>query len=93
MASRKDLKKNISAIVSELIGECIIRSQFVPGTDEQAAGEIVGKLIELDADFTSRVSHTEPGNVKAYYRALYKDFNEQIEGICNEIEALSPKQA
>lgn len=92
MASRKDLKKTISRIIDELIAECMIRSQFVPGTDNEAAGAIVGELIGIDADFISRISHTEPNDAKKYYRALYNDFDNKMEEILKKIEALSPKK-
>lgn len=91
MASRKDLKKNISLIIEELITECMIRSQMVPGTDKAAADAIIMELIGTDADFTSRISHTEPGNAKKYYAAFYADFNKQIDSIIEKIESLSKK--
>ncbi len=91
MASRKNLKKDISLIIEELITECMIRSQLVPGTDKAAADALILELIETDADFTSRISHTEPGDAKKYYAAFFKDFNKQIESIIEKIESLSKK--
>lgn len=89
MASRKNLKKNVSCIIDELLNECIIRCNCIPGTDTDAASKIIGELIELDADFTSRISHTEPGMAKVFYRQFRNDFNKQIEDIISRIEALS----
>lgn len=93
MASRRKLKKNIGCIITELITECLIRSQFVPGTDKEAADGIICQLISTSADFTARISHTEPGCAKKYYKTLYEDFNTRIGNIIGQIEALSPKQA
>ena len=89
MASRRILKKNITCIIDELFNECIIRCNCIPGTDQDAVNRIIGELIELDADFTSRISHTEPGMAKAFYRQFREEFNKQIELIVSKIEALS----
>lgn len=88
MASRKDLKKNVSCIITELISECFIRQEIVPGTDKNAAEAIIAELISTDADFICRISHTEPGSAKLYYRKFYTDFNQKIEEIIGKIEAL-----
>ncbi len=89
MASRKNLKKNIGCIIDELFTECIVRCNCIPGTDKDAINEIIAQLIETDADFTSRISHTEPGKAKIFYKQFREDFNKQIELIIGKIEAVS----
>ncbi len=92
MASRKDLKKNVSCIISELLTECLIRREYVPGTDKETVDSIISELIEADEDFTCRISHTEPGMAaKAYYRAFYSDFNKKIEELIGKIEKLGAR--
>lgn len=88
MASRKDLKKNVSCIITELISECFIREEIVPGTDKEAAEAIIAELIRTDADFICRISHTEPGCARQYYRKFYADFNQKIDEIIGRIDAL-----
>lgn len=88
MASRKDLKKNVSCIITELISECFIREEIVPGTDKEAAEAIIAELIRTDADFICRISHTEPGSARQYYRKFYADFNQKIDEIIGRIDAL-----
>lgn len=89
MASRKKLMKNIGCIIDGLFTECIVRCNCIPGTDKEAANEIMAKLIEMDADFTSRISHTEPGKAKVFYRQFREDFNRQIELLAGRIENIS----
>jgi hypothetical protein len=33
-----------------------------------------------------RVSHTEPGNVKGYYKKLNEDLNKEIQTVADELE-------
>jgi hypothetical protein len=51
------------------------------------ANEITGAILKLQSDIISRISHTEPGNVKGFYKKLREDFNERateiVDQICN----------
>ena len=67
MASRKALKKNVNYIAGELFAECLMNSLYVPGTDKKKADELMGEILKMQDEFISRISHTEPGNVKGYY--------------------------
>ena len=75
MASRKELKKNINYIAGELFTECLVNSLYVPGTDKQKADELMAEILKMQDEFISRISHTEPGNVKGFYKKLRADFN------------------
>lgn len=86
MASRKVLKKNVNYIAGELFTECLVNSMYVPGTDKKKADELMGEILKMQDEFVSRISHTEPGNVKGYYKKFRSDFNAKVEEI---IEALS----
>lgn len=81
MANRRQLKKQINHIVSELFAECLVHKLFVPGTDPAKADELMGKILYLQDDIISRISHTEPGNVKGFYKKLREDFNAQTSAI------------
>lgn len=88
MASRRNLKKDISYVIGDLFTECLIYKELVPGTDKNAADELIIELLKIDDEFTTRISHTEPGNAKQYYRALYKDFNESIAKVTDKLVKL-----
>ena len=88
MASRRNLKKDISYVIGDLFTECLIYKELVPGTDKDAADELIIELLKIDDEFTTRISHTEPGNAKQYYRALYKDFNESIAKVTDKLVKL-----
>ena len=78
MASRRELKKNVNYIAGELFTECLINSMFIPGTDKVKADE-----------FVTRISHTEPGNVKGFYKKFRADFNAKVNEIIEAIGKLN----
>ena len=47
MANKRNLKKEINAIVSTLIGEYILTREFVPGVNAEKANNILVKIKEL----------------------------------------------
>lgn len=91
MASRKDLKKSIGYIIGDLVTECIVRYNYVPGTDKNATEECIGQLLDIYSEFVIRVSHTEPGQAKVYYRAFNKDFNDRLAEVMEKMTSLSAK--
>ena len=86
MASRKNLKKNVNYIASELFAECLVNSLYVPGTDKTKADELMSVILNVQDEFISRISHTQPGNVKGYYKKFHEDFNAKVDEI---IEAMN----
>ena len=68
MAKRRELKKNVNYIEGELFSECLINSKFIPGTDKKKADELMVEIMKMQDEFISRISHTEPGNVKGFYK-------------------------
>ena len=40
-------------------------------------------------DFVSRISHTEPGNVKGFYKKFHVDFNAKVNEIIDAIAKLN----
>ena len=88
MASRRNLKKDINYIIGDIFTECLIYKELVPGTDKEAADTLIVDLLRIDNDFTARISHTEPGKAKEYYRALVKDFQKEITQVIDKLTKL-----
>lgn len=89
MANRRELKKNVNYIAGELFSECLVNSKFVPGTDKAKADEVMGQILAMQDEFISRISHTEPGNVKGFYRKFRSDFNTKVNEIIDAIAKLN----
>lgn len=92
MANKRDLKREINAIVDSLTLEYVLTSAFIPGVDQEKASEILNKVLSMRTEFLSRVSANgdkEPKKVKAYYRKLIQDFNAQVDEIISEFATLT----
>jgi len=87
MASRKELKKNVNYIAGELFAECLMSSKSENAVDKKA-DEILTQILVMQDEFISRISHTEPGNVKGFYKKFRKDFNAKVDEIIDEIGKL-----
>lgn len=87
MASRKNLKKTVNYIVDELCTECLAQD-FLKKADENKVNEVLTDILALRDEFLARCSHTEPGNVKGFYKKFYEDFNAQSDAIVAKIKAL-----
>ena len=88
MASRKNLKKNINYIAGELFTECMVNSLYVPGTDKMKADALLSEILAMQDEFISRISHTEPGNVKGFYKKFRTDFNAKVDEIIDAMGKL-----
>lgn len=89
MAKRRELKKNVNYIAGELFSECLINSKFIPGTDKKKDDELMVEIIKMQDEFISRISHTEPGNVKGFYKKFRSDFNAKVNEIIDAIAKLN----
>ena len=88
MASRKDLKKAINYIVGELFTECVFIRLALPEADKEKADRVLTDILNMQDDFVNRVSHTEPGNVKGFYKKLREDFNKRVGEILEAMNQL-----
>ena len=86
MASRKNLKKTVNFIVEEIVTDCLVQ-QALKDTDETKVEEVLAEVLSLQNEFLARANHTEPNNVKNYYKEFYKDFNARVDTIYAKIEA------
>ena len=76
MASRRNLKKDISYIAGDLF-----LASLIEGINREVVIESVQNVLAL----VPRISHTQPGNVKGYYKKLREDLNEEIEKVADEL--------
>ena len=87
MANKRNLKKAINYVVSDLFLECIVLKQ-IKKADTTKADEILADILCLQNDFLARVGHPEPGCVKKYYRKLNEDFCNEVDNIIRRMQAM-----
>ena len=72
MASRRNLKKNVNYISDLIAGLCIVESMNAKDENREELSKLFLQAVNLRQDIISRISHTEPGNVKGFYKKLKK---------------------
>ena len=86
MAKRKVLKKRINYIVGELFAECLINGKNC--ADQAKVNDVLADILNTQNEFISRISQTQPGNVKGFYKKLIQDFNAKANELIDAISKL-----
>lgn len=89
MASRRNLKKNVNKIVADLYGECFFQELLKPNVKAENIDAVLEDIYKLKMEFISRISHTEPGNVKGFYKKFKEDFSKGATEIIAKIGSLA----
>ena len=87
MANKRNLKKGINYVASDLFLECIVLKQ-IKKADDSKADEILADILNLQNEFLARAGHPEPGCVKKYYRKLSEDFTNEVGLIIRRMQAM-----
>ena len=86
MAKKRDLKRTINYICSDLFAEAIASALYGSKDNKESADNLLSTIIITRNDFVARISHPEPGmKPHVYYKALIKDFNVQVSDIIDKI--------
>lgn len=86
MANKRDLKRTINYITSELFAETVAASLYNGKPSQEDVDGILSSIVMVNSDFIKRVSHPEPGiKPGAYYQNLIHAFNKQVSEIIDQI--------
>lgn len=86
MANKRDLKKMINYICSDVFSECVAASIYSGKKGSEDVKAILSSILIVNDDAIRRVSHPEPGMPKnVYYKDLKDKFNSQIGEIVDQI--------
>ena len=90
MSNKRDLKKTINYICSELFAECVAASLYNGKPEEDNVNALLSSILMIQNDYVSRISHPEPGmKQQDYFKNLTKNFNKQVSEIIDQIAALN----
>ena len=84
MANRKQLKKSIRKITGELFADCVALS-LCQQADRDKLEQLMQEVLNVHNDHVARISHTEPGSVKMYYKKLKQEFTEKVNDLSERI--------
>lgn len=74
-------------IAGELFAECIFYNHK-PGVEQEKIYKVMTSILNTTDDFIKRINHTEPGNVKEFYKKFHTDFDTRVHQLCEEISQL-----
>ncbi len=91
MAKKRDLKRSINYICSDLFAECVATSLYGGNKpSKENVDALLSSILIIHSDFVRRISHPEPGlDQGKYYKVLIDDFNKQVGEIIDQISNLS----
>ena len=83
--NKRDLKRQIDYICSDLFAECVATS-LSGNPDMENVDALLSSILTIHNDFIRRVSHPEPGiPPKKYYKELVDSFYKQVDEIVDHI--------
>ena len=84
MASRKRLKKSIKLISGELFADCVALSMCA-NADKETLSALMAEVLALQMEYVSRISHTEKGQERLFYKKLRDEFTAKANEISEKI--------
>jgi len=86
MTNKRDLKRAINYICSELFAETIAASLYNGQPDEENVKALLSSIIHVQNNYVKRISHPEPGmKASVYYKDLQEGFNKEVSEIIDHI--------
>lgn len=86
MASRRKLKKSIGIVCEDLIANCTVLN-FCGIIDREKTDALINEILCLHLEYVSRISHTEKGSERLFYKKLREEFAQKACAIGEKINA------
>ncbi len=89
MANKRDLKRNINYVCSELLSEVVAASVYSSKENDENVKALLASILVIHSDYVRRVSHIEPGLApKRFFKDLAVNFNKQASEIIDQIASI-----
>ena len=79
----------MNEVSSALFAECLAAKLYMKGVNPHLADELLTEILTVQDDFLSRISHTQPGNVKGFYKQFHEEFDQKVTEIIDAIDKLT----
>ncbi len=93
MANRKELKKDINYLASEILSQAYMKFALIESVKEEQIQPIMVEAIEMRNEFVSRTNHPDGKDnkkiVKAYYQTLRKNLMAKTIELLNKLETIN----
>ena len=84
MANRKQLKKSVKMITGDLFADCVALS-MCQQADRDTLDQLMKEILSLHGEYVTRISHTEKGSERAFYRKFKQEFTEKVNNLSERI--------
>ena len=89
MTNRRNLKRTINHICTDLFAECMAASYYSGKPKEENVKAILTSILHLRDDYVRRISHPEPGMPpRLFYKDLTRNFTNQATELIDQISNL-----
>lgn len=92
MASKKNFKKDINFLTSEIITRCYIHLDYFCGENQEPVYDIMKQAVDAHNDYISRlnakISDKSKKEVKKYFNAIYDDLLKSTDSLLETIDNL-----
>lgn len=85
---RKELKKRINFLCGELLAECMAAADFTEKDNMQDVENVMFGVLEMQSEWTKRLSHVEPGSTKLFFKKMKEDMQKRTDEIIDQIQSL-----
>lgn len=90
MAKRKELKKVVDNICTDLTAEVVAVSLYESKPAEENVIAIINAIMKIRNEYIRRISHVEPGiPAKVYFKNLIENFNNDTIEVIDQISNLN----
>ena len=86
---RRELKKSINFICSELLAECVALLHYQKPQKREDVDNIMLSILLMQGDMICKLSHVEPGSSKLFFKKMKEDLQTRTEEIIEQIKALA----
>ena len=90
MSSKRDLKRTINYVCSDLFAECVAASLYSGKPEKEDIDALLASILTMHDQYVRRVSHPEPGmKANTYFKNLISQFNKEISEIIDQISNIN----
>lgn len=92
MASRRNLKKNIGKVSTEIFEECCIISALVPKVDSEKVESLLSKIVAMEREFIIKAGANSKGEkefAKSYFKKLKSDWSDSVKAIYADLDVVT----
>lgn len=89
MGNKRNLKRAINSICTDLFAECVAACLYSDKSNEESLNALLASVIGIHDNYVRRISHPEPGlKPRLYYKDLINNFNKEISEVVDQINAM-----